>query len=382
MIDDLWYKNAVIYCLSVGHLYGRQWRRAIGDFKGLLRRLDYLQGLGITTIWLMPFQPSARQRTMGYDISDYYGVDPRYGTLGDFVEFYPWLPANAASASSSILSSTTLRMRIPWFRDSQTFEGFAVSRLVRLVRQEARQCQPGHGVSRRAKIHLELRQGSQGLVFPTVFYDFQPDLNTSKPVCAGRDPQDHGLLDSTRRVRFPDGRGTVRDRHQRTEGSHPGRNNTRCCARSGNFCKWAARPTPFILGEANVLPNTDMEYFGKGRRPHPDDVQFFSSTRICSTPMASADSRPLGQGRWLATKTPALRPAQWGLFLRNHDELDLGRLTKGAARGGCSRAFGPDKDMQLYNRGIRRRPCPDAGGDRRPPRTRLQPDVHACRERR
>ena len=56
-----------------------------GDFEGLTRRLDYLQGLGITTIWLMPFQPSPG-RDNGYDISDYYGVDTRYGTLGDFVE--------------------------------------------------------------------------------------------------------------------------------------------------------------------------------------------------------------------------------------------------------------------------------------------------------
>jgi glycosidase len=58
----------------------------VGDFKGLLRRLDYLHGLGITTIWLMPFQPSPGKDN-GYDTSDYYGVDPRYGTLGDFVEF-------------------------------------------------------------------------------------------------------------------------------------------------------------------------------------------------------------------------------------------------------------------------------------------------------
>ena len=58
----------------------------IGDFKGLLRRLDYLQGLGVTAIWLMPLQPSPG-RDDGYDIVDYYGVDPKYGTLGDFVEF-------------------------------------------------------------------------------------------------------------------------------------------------------------------------------------------------------------------------------------------------------------------------------------------------------
>jgi maltose alpha-D-glucosyltransferase/alpha-amylase len=85
MIDDLWYKNSVIYCLSVG-TYMDANGDGIGDFKGLLRRLDYLHGLGITTIWLMPFQPSPGKDD-GYDISDYYGVDPRYGTLGDFVEF-------------------------------------------------------------------------------------------------------------------------------------------------------------------------------------------------------------------------------------------------------------------------------------------------------
>jgi len=85
MIDDLWYKNGVIYCLSVG-TYMDANGDGVGDFKGLLRRLDYLHGLGITAIWLMPFQPSPGKDD-GYDISDYYGVDPRYGTLGDFVEF-------------------------------------------------------------------------------------------------------------------------------------------------------------------------------------------------------------------------------------------------------------------------------------------------------
>ena len=84
MIDDLWYKNGVIYCLSVG-TYMDANGDGIGDFRGLLRRLDYLHGLGITAIWLMPFQPSPGKDD-GYDISDYYGVDPRYGTLGDFVE--------------------------------------------------------------------------------------------------------------------------------------------------------------------------------------------------------------------------------------------------------------------------------------------------------
>src|SRR5215471_18405005 len=89
MIADLWYKNGIIYCLSVG-TYMDANGDGIGDFKGLLRRLDYLHGLGITAIWLMPFQPSPCKDD-GYDISDYYGVDPRYGTLGDFRRVHAWL---------------------------------------------------------------------------------------------------------------------------------------------------------------------------------------------------------------------------------------------------------------------------------------------------
>src|SRR5438270_13132717 len=85
MINDLWYKNAIIYCLSVA-TYMDSDGDGVGDFEGLTRRLDYLHGLGVTAIWLMPFQPSP-MRDGGYDITDYYNVDPRYGTLGDFVEF-------------------------------------------------------------------------------------------------------------------------------------------------------------------------------------------------------------------------------------------------------------------------------------------------------
>src|SRR5712672_2433738 len=107
MINDLWYKNAVIYCLSVG-TYMDSNGDGIGDFTGLMRRLDYLHGLGVTAIWLMPFQVSPH-RDDDYDVSDYYGVDPRYGTIGSS----PTAPSSAASACSSISSSTTPRTSIP-----------------------------------------------------------------------------------------------------------------------------------------------------------------------------------------------------------------------------------------------------------------------------
>lgn len=85
MIEDLWYKNAVIYALNLDSFMDGN-GDGVGDFEGLTRRLDYLESLGIDAIWLGPFQPTPN-RDHGYDISDFYGVDKRFGSSGDFVEF-------------------------------------------------------------------------------------------------------------------------------------------------------------------------------------------------------------------------------------------------------------------------------------------------------
>jgi len=83
MIDDLWYKNTVVYSLDLETFMDAN-GDGVGDFEGLVRRLDYLASLGIDTVWLAPFQPTPN-RDNGYDISDFYGVDPRHGSSGDFV---------------------------------------------------------------------------------------------------------------------------------------------------------------------------------------------------------------------------------------------------------------------------------------------------------
>ena len=110
-----------------------------------------------------------------------------------------------------------------------------------------------------------------------------------------------------------------------------------------------------------MLPNTDMQYFGSdGDRMH---MMFnFQVNQHLFYALAAADVRPLAKA--LAATKPRPASAQWGLFLRNHDELDLGRLTK-PQRKAVFQAFGPDKNMQLYDRGIRRRLAPMLGGDRR-----------------
>jgi hypothetical protein len=126
------------------------------------------------------------------------------------------------------------------------------------------------------------------------------------------------------------------------------------------FLQWR-KGDAIILAEANVLPETNMQYFGQdGDRMH---MMFnFQVNQNLFYALAAADSRPLVQA--LKATKPRPATAQWGLFLRNHDELDLGRLTE-EQRQRVFECFEPEKEMQLYHRGIRRRLVPMLNGDRR-----------------
>src|SRR3954464_13160526 len=194
MIKDLWYKNAVIYCLSVG-TYMDANGDGIGDFQGLMRRLAYLHALGVPAIWLvrplgslpgrgvaatwpMPFQDSPC-RDDGYDVSDYYAVDPRYATLGDFVEFTHGAKQRGMRVIIDLVVNHTSNEHA-WF-------------------QEARRDPDSKYRNWYIWSKKKPPYANQGMVFPGVqkttwtwdkearmyyfhrFYDFQPDLNTSNP---------------------------------------------------------------------------------------------------------------------------------------------------------------------------------------------------------
>jgi len=116
MINDLWYKNAVVYCLSVA-TYMDANGDGVGDFSGLMRRLDYLAGLGVTAIWLMPFQTSPGKDD-GYDLSDYYAVNPAYGTLGDFVEFSHAAEQRGIRVIIDLVVNHTSDQH-PWFQEAR-----------------------------------------------------------------------------------------------------------------------------------------------------------------------------------------------------------------------------------------------------------------------
>jgi maltose alpha-D-glucosyltransferase/alpha-amylase len=355
MINDLWYKNAIIYNLSVDTFMDAD-GDGVGDFRGLIRRLDYLQGLGVTAIWLMPFQPSPR-RDGGYDISDYYAVDPRYGTLGDFVEFAHGCEQRGIRVLIDLVVNHTSDQH-PWF-------------------QQARSDPKSRYRNWYVWADKEPADSEDGIVFPGVqtstwtrdpvarawyfhrFYDFQPDLDTSNPEVLAEILRIMGFwlqlgvsgfrMDAVPFVIARKG-ADVRGQQEQYEMLRALR----------EFLQWR-RGDAVILGEANVLPDTDMAYFGKtGERMQ---MMFnFQVNQHLFYALATSDSRPLAK----AVKATEARPAtaQWGHFLRNNDELDLGRLTD-AQRDDVFAAFGPEKNMQLYERGIRRRLAPMLQGDRR-----------------
>ena len=131
---DLWWKNAVVYCLDV-ETYMDWNDDGIGDFAGLAQRIDHLADLGVTCLWLMPFYPTA-ERDDGYDITDFYGVDPRLGTHGDLVEVIRTAHDRGMRVIADLVVNHTSRQH-PWFRSAESHQGLAVPRLLRVALRPA-----------------------------------------------------------------------------------------------------------------------------------------------------------------------------------------------------------------------------------------------------
>lgn len=352
MIKDLWYKNAVIYCLHVG-TYMDSNGDGIGDFEGLSRRLDYLHGLGITCLWLMPFQKSPRKDD-GYDISDYYQVDPCFGTLGDFVDFTHQARQRGIRVMIDLVVNHTSNEH-PWF-------------------QEARKDPESKYRDFYVWSDTKPKDADKGMVFPGVqkttwtrdpvagkyyfhrFYDFQPDLNTQNPLVLAEIRKIMGFylelgvsgfrmdaMPFVIQTKGPDIRS--RERYEMLREFR-------------EFLQWR-RGDAIILAEANVEPKNNQHYFGDDGERLQMMFNFWVNQRTFYA-LATGDTKPLKKALEQTRGQPA--NAQWSHFLRNHDELDLGRLTE-EQRQRVFDAMGPDKGMQLYNRGIRRRLAPMLSGD-------------------
>lgn len=355
MINDLWYKNAIVYCLSVA-TYMDANGDGIGDFTGLMRRLDYLQGLGVTAVWLMPFQPSPG-RDGGYDIANYYGVDPRYGTLGDFVEFAHGCRQRGMQLMIDLVVNHTSDQH-PWFQEARRDPGSKYRDWYVWSKTKPRNAKDGIVFPGIQKSTWNYDHVARMWYFHR-FYDFQPDLNTSNTDVQAEILKIMGFwlqlgvsgfrMDAVPFVISKKGAG-VRGMTEQYEILRGFR----------EFLSWR-EGTAIVLAEANVLPKTDLEYFGsEGERLQ---MMFnFQVNQALFYALATADDRPLLKS--LKTTKPRPATCQWAHFLRNHDELDLGRLSE-EQRQSVFDAFAPEQGMRLYKRGIRRRLAPMLQGDRR-----------------
>lgn len=349
--EDLWYKNIIIYNLDID-AFNDSDGDGIGDFQGVIQKLDYLQELGVDAIWLAPFQPSP-MRDNGYDISDYYGVNPRFGSGGDFAEFMYQANMRGMRVITDLVINHTSNEH-PWF-------------------QQARQDEDSK--YRDWYVWSEERPDDwdEGMVFPGVqeetwtydevageyyfhrFYKFQPDLNIHNPEVQTEIRQIIGYwltfgIDGFRLDAVP---FIIEDPFSENEDPDY---NFDLITEIRSFVQWR-RGEAIILGEANVLPDDSDQYFGdRGNGMHMM-FNFFANQHLFYA-LATGELDPFIESLENTRDIPAI--AQWAHFLRNHDELDLGRL-KESERQEVYEAFGPEEHMQLYERGIRRRLAPMLG---------------------
>ena len=342
--SDLWWKNAVVYCLDPETFLdadGDGW----GDLAGVTERIDYLAGIGVSCLWLMPFYPSPN-RDDGYDIADYYGVDPRLGSLGDFVALVRTAKDRGLRVIIDLVVNHTSD-RHPWFqsaRRSRTspFRDFYV------WADEPPPLPKADVVFPDAEDSIWNFDRRAGQWYLHHFYKHQPDLNIGNPAVRAEIAKVAGFwlqlgvdgfrvdavpfLIETGGLPAPLGDGL--DPHE--------------ILRDLRSFMSRRRGDAIMLGEVNLPAKPLREFFGKGNGDELQMLFDFPLMQAMYLGLARHDAKPLRRALQRRPQIPD--EAQWAIFVRNHDELTLDQLSD-KERQEVFAAFGPDEDMQLFGRG-------------------------------
>jgi maltose alpha-D-glucosyltransferase/alpha-amylase len=354
-MPERWYQQAVVYCLDVQTFQDSN-GDGVGDLPGLVSRLDYLARLGVTALWLNPIHPTP-DRDDGYDVSDYYGVDPRLGTLGDFVELVHQCENRGIRLMIDLVVNHTSDEH-PWFRSARSspdspYRAWYVWSPTEPPHAEEGVVFPGYqrgtwSYDKVAKLWYHHR-----------FYDFQPDLNWSNPEVReeiGRVVA-FWLQLGVSGFRMDGAPFVIEEVHPDTL------DRTMHYEWLNDLHEHIAwrRGDAAVLAEANVPREQLLEFFG-ARGDRLQMMFNFAENQQTFLALARGSAVPVETA---IQSSPAVPPGcNWATFLRNHDEIDLSGLQE-SERADVFAAFGPDEDMQLYGRGIRRRLAPMLGGDRR-----------------
>jgi maltose alpha-D-glucosyltransferase/alpha-amylase len=341
---ELWWKHAVFYCLDV-ETFSDSNGDGVGDFQGLAQRVEYLSDLGVTALWLLPFFPSGNGDD-GYDVTDYYSIDPRFGTLGDLVEFMEVAQERGLRVLLDLPFNHTSNQH-PWFQRAR----------------EARES-PYHDYYVWAD---EKPEEGPPVVFPGEvdepwtfdeqagrwylhhFYDFQPDLNIANDAVRREFEKIMGYwlklgfsgfrIDA---LPFMLDQIGIAERH-RLDDPHE-------FARQFHSYVIRRRGDAMLLGEANVDGDELPAYFGEG-----DEMQLlygYQANAALYLALARQQAEPISQYLKAVPRIPST--CAWLNFARVHDEISLERLTP-EERQEVFDILAPDESWQSYGRGIRRR---------------------------
>ncbi|KAF0866738.1 maltose alpha-D-glucosyltransferase [Pseudomonas sp. LD120] len=358
--DPLWYKDAVIYQVHVKSYFDSN-NDGIGDFPGLIAKLDYIKDLGVNTIWLLPFYPSPR-RDDGYDIAEYRGVSPDYGTLADARRFIAEAHKRELRVITELVINHTSDQH-PWFQRARKAKPGSAARNF-YVWSDDEQKYAGTRI-----IFLDTEKSNwtwdpvAGQYFWHRFYSHQPDLNFDNPqvmkavLSVMRYWLDMGIdglrldaipylieRDGTNNENLPETHDVLKRIRAEIDAHYPDR---------------------MLLAEANQWPEDTQLYFGQSHKGDSGDechmaFHFPLMPRMYMA-LAQEDRFPITD---ILRQTPEI-PAncQWAIFLRNHDELTLEMVTD-KERDYLWNYYAADRRARI-NLGIRRRLAPLMERDRR-----------------
>jgi maltose alpha-D-glucosyltransferase/alpha-amylase len=352
--DPLWYKDAIIYQCHVKSFFDSN-NDGVGDFPGLIAKLDYIAELGVNTIWLLPFYPSPRLDD-GYDISDYRAVHPEYGSIADFKRFIAAAHGRGIRVITELVINHTSDQH-PWFQRARRVKPGSAARDF-YVWSDTDQKYAGTRI-----IFLDTERSNwtwdpvAGAYFWHRFYSHQPDLNFDNPkvietvvgvmrfwLDLGVDGLRLGAVpylverQGTSNENLPETHAVLKLIRRKIDTHYPGR---------------------MMLAEANQWPEDTKEYFGQGDECHMA-FHFQLMPRMYMA-LAREDRFPITD---IMRQTPQIPDnCQWAIFLRNHDELTLEMVTD-SERDYLWETYAGDRRARI-NLGIRRRLAPLLERDRR-----------------
>lgn len=353
---DLWYKSAILYCIDV-ETYMDANGDGVGDFEGLTQRLNYIAGLGITCIWLLPFYPTPNKDN-GYDVMDYYNVDSRLGTLGDFVEFTRQAHERGIRVIVDLVINHTSDQH-PWFQAACKDENSKYRDYYVWSKEKPEDVEEGivfPGFQTSTWTYNE----EAGAYYAHRFYDHQADLNITNPQVREEIQKIMGfwlaLGVSGFRVDAAQFLIEMRGNKCQLDVESP----FLYLQEIRNFLSWR-RGDAILLAEVNVPVEELPPYFGDG-----DIMQMlfnFIGNQHLILALAQEKATLLVEALKALPSIPEI--GQWANFIRNHDELTLDQLSD-AQQDEIAAAFAPDKEqMWIFDRGIRRRFAPMVDGDSR-----------------